>query len=100
MARINVPPPSGNIDLTVGDELIIHAAQACTFCCSIGSNFSPDLTSVSLSQGDNRYTAETAGSGEYNTSDSGAACDPNAPSPILTAKSVQINPPPPRPRPK
>jgi hypothetical protein len=101
MARINVPPPSGNINLTVGDELTIHAAQACNFCCTIGSNFSPDLTDVALSQGDNGpYTAETAGSGQYNTSDSGSACNPNAPNPRAIAKSVQINPPTPRPKPK
>lgn len=97
---INVPPSSGNINMNVGDELTIHAARACTFCCSIGGNFSPSLTNASLAEGDNGpYTAETAGSGMYDAVDAGSNCDPSAPNPRLTAKSVQINNPP-VPRPK
>lgn len=89
--RINVPPPEGAFSISVGKKLTIHAAKACNFCCGIGNNFSPSIANISLSQGDNGpYTAVTAGSGMYNTSDSGTTCDPNAPSPILTAKSVQI----------
>jgi hypothetical protein len=79
--------------MPVGDQLTIHAAQACNFCCNIGSHFNPDLTSVSLSQGDNGpYTAESVATGQYNTSDSGTACDPSAQRPTATAKSVQITP--------
>lgn len=90
--RINVPPPSGNINLNVGDTLTIHAAQACNFCCTIGDHFSPDITNITLSQGDNGpYTAETAGSGTYNTSDLGTTCNPSG-GVTLNAKSVQINP--------
>lgn len=92
-ARINVPPPSGSFSLNVGDTLTIHAAQACTFCCSIGDNFSPSLANTQLSQGDNGpYTADTTGSGKYNTSDPNSTCNPTAPDPTATAKSVQINP--------
>ena len=91
--KINVPPPGGNITLNVGDNLTIHAAQACNFCCTIGNNFSPSIASISLSQGDNGpYKAESTGSGTYNTSDTGTDCSATSPSPILTAKSVQINP--------
>jgi hypothetical protein len=91
--KINVPPPAGGFSMTVGDTLTIHAAHACNFCCSIGSNFDPDITSISLSQGDNGpYTAETAGNGNYDATDPGTTCNPSAPSPVLTAKSVQINP--------
>lgn len=93
MSKINVPPPDESVSLTVGDKLTIHAAQACTFTCTIGANFSPSLASVSLSQGDNGpYTAETAGSGTYDT--------PSNPSPALTAKSIQISNPPLRKHPK
>lgn len=90
--RINVPPPEGNLSISVGEELTIHAARACTFCCSIGGNFSPSLTSVQLVHGNNGpYTAQTAGTGNYNTSDPNTACNPNA-GVTLACKSVQINP--------
>lgn len=90
---INVPPPAGGISIKVGQTLNIHAAQACTFCCSVGGNFSPSIANIQLSHGDNGpYTAETAGSGMYNTSDPNTTCSASAPSPTLTAKSVQINP--------
>lgn len=89
--KINVPPPEGDFSIKVGQTLEIHAARACNFCCTVGDNFSPSIASISLSQGDNGpYTAETAGSGTYNTSDSGTPC--TTASPILIAKSVQINP--------
>jgi len=89
--RINVPPPAGTISINVGETLCIHAAQACNFCCTIGANFSPSIANIALSQGENGpYTAETVGSGMFNTSDSGSPC--STASPILTAKSVQINP--------
>lgn len=88
---INVPPPGGDISIDVGQTLEIHAARACNFCCTIGDHFSPSIANISLSQGDNGpYTAETAGSGTYNTSDSGTPC--TTASPTLVAKSVQINP--------
>lgn len=88
--KINVPPPDGPISLNVGDTLTIHAAKGCNFCCSIGGNFSPSIASITLSQGDNGpYTAETAGSGRYNTSDLDKSC--STADPTLTAKSVQIN---------
>lgn len=90
--KINVPPPEGNISISVGEQLTIHAARACTFCCSIGGNFSPSLASVQLSQGDNGpYTANTTGSGTYNTSDPNTTCNPSG-SVTATFKSVQINP--------
>lgn len=88
---IHVPPPQGEFSINVGQYLCIHAAQACTFCCSIGGNFSPSISNIQLSRGDNGpYQAQTTGSGMYNTSDPNTAC--NAAGPILTAKSVQINP--------
>lgn len=88
---INVPPPSGDFSINVGQTLEIHAAQACTFCCSIGGNFSPSLSNVQLVQGKNGpYTAETAGTGSYNTSDPNSTCI--TASVTLNAKSVQINP--------
>lgn len=89
--KINVPPPEGPISMDVGQELTIHAAQACNFCCSIGNHFNPDITNLTLVHGDNGpYTAITAGSGNYNSSDSGTTCNPN--SAALTAcKSIQIN---------
>jgi hypothetical protein len=93
---INVPPPSGTLTMTVGQTLEIHAAQACTFCCSIGGNFSPSLSNVQLAQGKNGpYTAETAGTGSYSTSDKGQPCNTSARNPAATAQSVQINNPPP-----
>lgn len=91
MARINVPPPAGSISMPVGENLTIHAAQACTFCCSIGGNFSPDITTIQLSQGDNGpYTAEAVGSGKYNTSASNSPCNPQTLT--QTAQSIQITP--------
>lgn len=89
--RINVPPPSGNINLNVGNTLTAHAAQACQLCCSIGDHFSPDITNITLSQGDNVFTAVTPGSGTYNTSDLNTPCNPSG-GVVLNAKSVQINP--------
>lgn len=92
MPKINVPPPEGAFSIGVGQQLTIHAAKACNFCCSIGDNFNPSIASITLSQGDNGpYTAQTAGSGMYNaTNSTSEQCDPNAPSPVLMAKSVQI----------
>lgn len=91
---IQVPPPQGNINVDVGDNLYITANKAVTFCCSIGANFSPAITSLSLTKDSNNgpYQAITAGSGKYNTSEGVNPCDPNAPDPKATAKSVQINP--------
>jgi hypothetical protein len=88
--KINVPPPEGPISMEVGQQLTIHAAQACNFCCNIGNLFDPDITSLTLVQGNNGpYTALSAGSGNYNSSDLGATCSPN--SAALTAcKSIQI----------
>lgn len=98
--RINVPPPDGSLSLTVGDTLTIHAARACNFCCSIGGNFSPSLTSIQLVHGDNGpYTAETAGSGNYDATELGSSCDPSG-GVRLTAKSVQISNPPAKRHPK
>lgn len=88
--RINIPPPSGDISLNVNDKLTIHAARACTFCCSIGNKFSPDITNVQLSAGDHVYTAITVGTGKYNSSDPNTECNPQGLT--LVAKSVQINP--------
>lgn len=88
---IQVPPPHGPINLTVGNYLHIDANVACTFCCSIGDHFSPDITSLPLAKGSHTsYRALTAGSGKYNASEGVNPCDPSAPH-ILTAKSVQIN---------
>lgn len=91
---IQVPPPSGTLNLNVGDNLYIEAKKDITFCCSIGSNFSPDISSISFDKDTTNgpYNAVTAGSGKYNTSDKGTACNPNAPNPVLNAQSVQINP--------
>ena len=96
---IQVPPPHGDISMTVGDNLYIHANKACTFCCGIGANFSPNITSLSLvKDSDNGpYQAMTAASGKYNTSEGVNPCDPNAPDITMSAKSIQINNPPPRP---
>lgn len=88
--HINVPPPDGDISMSVGQTLRIHAAQACTFCCSIGASFSPDLTSVQLLAGDSYFIADTANSGTYNTSEPNTNC--STADPTATAKSVQINP--------
>lgn len=98
---IQVPPPQGDISLNVGDNLYIDANKALTFCCSIGANFSPNISSLSLAKDSNNgpYQAITAGSGKYNTSEGVNPCDTNAPNPkATTAKSVQINNPPPRPK--
>jgi hypothetical protein len=99
---IQVPPPSGSLSLNVGDNLYIEAKKDINFCCSIGANFSPNISSLTFNKDTTNgpYNAVTAGTGKYNTSDKDKTCDPNAPSPILNAQSVQINPPPPRPRPK
>jgi hypothetical protein len=89
---IHVPPPEGGISIPVGQELWIHAAQACTFCCTIGANFSPSIANIQLSQGDNGpYTADTTGSGMYNTSDPNTTCTASAQGPTLIAKSIQIS---------
>ena len=45
---INVPPPEGGISIPVGQELWIHPAQACTFCCTIGATFCPPLQTSSF----------------------------------------------------
>lgn len=90
---ITVPPPEGSISIQVGQTLGITARHACNFCCSIGGNFSPSIASIQLNAGDNGpYTAQTTGSGKYNTS-TDKPCDPNEPSPVLMAQSVQITPP-------
>lgn len=90
--RINVPPPEGPISMTVGEQLTIHAAQACNFCCSIGNLFNPAITSLSLAQGNNGpYTATATGSGNYNSSDPGTSCNPNGIA-MTNCKSIQINP--------
>lgn len=90
MARINIPPPDGPISMSVGEQLTIHVAQECQFCCTIGDHFSTDISNITLSHGDHTYTAETAGSGTYNTSDPGTTCNPSG-GVVLNAKSVQIN---------
>ncbi|HEV2463838.1 MAG TPA: hypothetical protein VGT04_08540 [Acidobacteriaceae bacterium] len=90
--KINVPPPAGSLSLAVGDQLTIHAAQACSFCCSIGDNFTPSIASIQLAHGDNGpYTADSVGSGQYNTADANSPCNPNAPRPMLNAQSIQIH---------
>jgi hypothetical protein len=91
---IQVPPPSGSLSLNVGDNLYIEAKKDITFCCSIGGNFSPKISSICFDKDTTNgpYNAVTAGTGKYNASDKGTNCDPSAPSPILTAQSVQINP--------
>ena len=93
---IQLPPPSGTLSLTVGDSLYIDAKKDIEFCCSIGSNFSPDITSMQFDKDTSNgpYVAITAGSGNYNTNDKGQTCDPSAPNPRATAKSVQISNPP------
>lgn len=89
---INVPPPEGPISITVGQQLTIHAARACNFCCSIGNLFNPDITSLTLAHGDNGpYTAQSAGSGNYNSSDLNTTCNPNSIA-MTSCKSIQINP--------
>lgn len=90
--RINVPPPEGPISINVGQTLTIHAARPCHFCCSIGANFSPDITSLELSAGDTTYVAQTAGTGNYNSSDPNTTCNPNGGAALTACKSIQINP--------
>lgn len=88
--RINIPPPSGDITLDVGNTLTIHAARACTFCCTIGANFSTDISNIQLTAGDHVYTAQTQGRGTYNSSEPNTTC--NASGGItLNSKSIQIN---------
>lgn len=91
--KINVPPPGGDISISVGQELTIHAAQACNFCCTIGSHFTPDISSISLSQGDNGpYHVDSTASGTYNSSNSGTPCNPSGGAALTACKSIQINP--------
>lgn len=81
---IKVPPSSGSISVKAGDTLQIHTQQACTFTCSIGGNFNPNLSSAQLSAGQNGpYSAVADGSGSYSTSTGGVVTD--------TAKSIQIS---------
>jgi hypothetical protein len=81
---ITIPPATGSISVNVGDTVIIHTAQACTFRCSIGGNFQPNLSNVELARGQSGiYTAATAGSGSYSTSAGNLATE--------TAKSIQIH---------
>ncbi|MGH9586013.1 MAG: hypothetical protein ACRD3F_03615 [Acidobacteriaceae bacterium] len=90
--KINVPPPEGPISMNVGQQLTIHAARACNFCCNIGDHFNPDITSLSLSHGDNGpYTAMSTASGTYNSSDPGTTCNPSSIA-MTNCKSIQINP--------
>lgn len=91
--RINVPPPSGDISISVGQDLYIHAAQACNFCCTIGNCFTPDITSLSLASGEHGpYHANSSASGTYNSSDPGTTCNPSGGAALTACKSIQINP--------
>jgi hypothetical protein len=97
---IQLPPPSGSLNLNVGDNLYIEAKKDITFCCSIGANFSPNISSISFDKDTTNgpYNAVTAATGKYNTSDKGQPC--STVSAAAVVQSVQINPPPPRPKPK
>jgi hypothetical protein len=89
---INVPPPGGAISLNVGDTLTIDVGnEDILFCCSIGGNFNPSIASIHLSKNSSTsYTAETAGTGTYNTSKKDETCNPSGGT-TATAKSVQIS---------
>jgi hypothetical protein len=105
---IQLPPPSGSLSLIVGDNLYIVAKKDMVFCCDIGANFSPDISSMTFDKDTTNgpYQAVTAGSGNYNADDKGKPCDcsdhkeakghkpTGTPNPTATAKGVQISNPP------
>lgn len=82
---INIPPDNGALAVNAGDTLTITVPRACVFSCSIGNSFSPPLSSVHLSAGDNGpYTAQRTANGTYSVA---VAASPQT----QAAHSVQIN---------
>jgi hypothetical protein len=89
---IKVPGRSGDLSVNVNDKLYIEAESSCNFCCNIGDNFNPTITHLSLAGGTMHgpYTAHRTGTGKYNTSHPGTACNPTQDT-TLTPKSIQIS---------